>query len=629
MAEAVTEAMTVWGPPPRLTVSEWADRHRVLSPEASAEPGKWITARAEYQRGIMDAITSPEVETVVVMKSAQIGWTEIINNVVGYYVAQDPAPLLVVQPTLEMGQAWSRDRLAPMLRDTPQLRGLIADPKARDGDNTLLHKVFPGGHLTIAGANSAAGLASRPIRVVLFDEVDRYPASAGTEGDPITLGRKRTATFWNRKVLMGSTPTIAGSSRIEIAYEQSDRRRYWVPCPHCVALQVLRWDQVRWDGDDARTARYYCAECGAAWTDSERWAAQRRGEWRAEGEFAGTAGFHISELNSPWRKISETVGDFLAAKARPEMLVAWVNTALGETFTAVGDAPAADKIAARREPRPPRTIPGGGLFLTGAADVQGDRIEWDVWAWDDAMTGWLVDSGVIEGTPHAPATWAQMREVTLRTYADSWDRQWPVDAWGIDAGYVSQEVYRFVLHHPDCDRGRVFALDGRGDVRAAPIGAPRRVDVDHHGRKVGAVPIWPVGTHGLKLAHYGALRRTIEGPGDDGAWPVGALRLPEWVQPEYCAQLASEVLDRVTPRSGGAARLQWRRLPNLRNERLDTAVYARGLAHHLADRLTAADWTALRYRRAAPDAPPPPVPLPAAPAAARGRAIAGFGRRIV
>lgn len=206
-------------PPPRLTVSEWADTFRKLSPEASAEPGSWKTSRAEYQRGIMDAISDPAIETVVLMMGAQMGKSECLNNVVGYHIAQDPSPILVVQPTLDMAQTWSKDRLAPMLRDTPALQGLVKDPRSRDSGNTTLHKSFPGGHVTGCGANSPASLASRPIRIVLCDEVDRFPVSAGSEGDPVTLARKRSATFWNRKIILVSTPTNKGASRIEQAYE--------------------------------------------------------------------------------------------------------------------------------------------------------------------------------------------------------------------------------------------------------------------------------------------------------------------------------------------------------------------------------------------------------------------------
>lgn len=175
----IKTAFTVWKSPPKLTISEWADEKRYLSAEASAEPGKYRTDRAEYQRGIMDAFSDPATERVIVMSSAQVGKTEILNNIVGYYIDQDPSTILNLQPTLEMAQTWSKDRLAPMVRDNACLTDKVQESKAKDGKNTILHKLFPGGHITIVGANSPAGLASRPIRIVLCDEVDRYPASAG------------------------------------------------------------------------------------------------------------------------------------------------------------------------------------------------------------------------------------------------------------------------------------------------------------------------------------------------------------------------------------------------------------------------------------------------------------------
>ena len=221
------------------------------------------------------------------MKSAQTGWTEILSNVIGYHVDQDPSPILMVQPTLEMGEAYAKDRLAPMIRDTPALQNRIADPKARDSGNTLLHKSFTGGRLTIAGANSPAGLASRPIRIVLFDEVDRFPTSAGTEGDPIALGIKRTRTFWNRKVLAGSTPTIKGASRIEVGFEQSDQRYYHVPCTHCGEFQRLVWANVRWPDGQPERAVYVCQHCGVELTDADKPGMLERGEWRGSKPFDG------------------------------------------------------------------------------------------------------------------------------------------------------------------------------------------------------------------------------------------------------------------------------------------------------------------------------------------------------
>jgi len=216
--ELFAEVLSKLRPPPPLTVSQWADRYRVLSAESSAEPGRWHTEKAPYQRAIMDAIGDPHVRSVVVMSAAQIGKTDaFILNPLGYYMDYAPCPVMCMQPTLDMGQTLSKDRIAPMIRDTPRLTGLV-DTKSRYAGNTVMKKNFPGGHITIVGANSPSSLASRPIKVLLADEIDRYPKSAGTEGDPLDLAKKRQTTFWDYKTVMVSTPTIKGDSRIEDAY---------------------------------------------------------------------------------------------------------------------------------------------------------------------------------------------------------------------------------------------------------------------------------------------------------------------------------------------------------------------------------------------------------------------------
>src|SRR5262245_47717827 len=311
-------------PPPRLTVSEWADTERRLSPEASAEPGAWRTDRAAYQRAIMDSVTDPRVHTVVAMLASQVGKTELLLNVIGYFMQHDPSPLLVLQPTLEIAEAFSKDRLAPMVRDTPALRELVKDVRSRDAGNTLLHKQFPGGHITLAGANSPASLASRPIRIVLCDEVDRFPASAGTEGDPVTLAKQRSATFWRRKLVLVSTPTLKNLSRIAAAYEQSDRRRYLVPCPSCGARQVLDWAHVRWPKGRPEAAVYVC-DCGAEWGDGLRLAAMTRGAWEAQAPANGTAGFWLSALYSPWTRLGELAREFVEATPHATRLQAFTN----------------------------------------------------------------------------------------------------------------------------------------------------------------------------------------------------------------------------------------------------------------------------------------------------------------
>ena len=217
--------------------------------------GQFVTANAEYQRGIMDAFSDPQYSEIVVMSGSQIGKTEIINNIIGYYIEHQPLPILCMQPTLSMAQTWSKDRLANMLRDTPCLRGKVKDARSRDSGNTTLHKTFQGGHVTVCGANSPASLASRSIAILLADEVDRYPLSAGAEGDPINLAKRRTTTYWQKKILLTSTPTIRGASRIESAFEKSDQRFFNINCHKCNEPQILKWSQVRWEKDKPETAK--------------------------------------------------------------------------------------------------------------------------------------------------------------------------------------------------------------------------------------------------------------------------------------------------------------------------------------------------------------------------------------
>src|SRR3990167_4939868 len=334
-------------PPPTITVSEWADRFRMLSPEASSEPGQWHTARAPYQRALMDAAMSDDVHTVVIMSSSQIGKSEILLNTIGYLIDLDPCPILMVQPTLEMAEAFSKDGLEPMLRDTPTLRAKVKLGK-RDASNTIRHKGFPGGQITLAGSNSPAGLASRPIRVVAADEVDKWDVS--DEGDPLALAARRTATYWNAKHIVTSTPTIRGVSRIEAKYAESDQRRCFVPCPHCESMHVLEWQHVKWTGGDPETAHLVCPGCGATIDEAERARMLQTPEWRASAPFRGIAGFHLWEAYSPWRRLADIVADFLEAKKAPDTLQVFINTSLGETWEEQGEQAEGHVLLARREP---------------------------------------------------------------------------------------------------------------------------------------------------------------------------------------------------------------------------------------------------------------------------------------
>ncbi len=572
------ECKTVLRPPPRLTVSQWADEFRRLSPESAAEPGRWRTDRAPYQRGIMDAVNDPTVREIVVMKSAQVGWTEILGNIVGFHVDRDPAPILLIQPTLEMAEAWSKDRLAPMVRDTPALKGKIKDARSRDSGNTLLHKQFPGGHVTIAGANSPAGLASRPIRVVLCDEVDRYPPSAGTEGDPISLARKRSTTFWNRKLLMGSTPTVKDASRIEAAFLASDQRYYLVPCPHCGTEDRLRWQNVRWPEGRPEEAHYVCPHCGAVIEDTDKLRMLESGRWEASTEFNGVAGFHLSELYSPWVSFGAMARAFTEAKSNPEMLRTWVNTSLGETWVERGEAPKWEAVAKLRTGYASGEVPAGAIALVAGVDVQTNRLVWVVRAFGRSMTSWLVGHGELFGETDQQEVWLRLHELLEDGVGGH-----PIRLACVDSGFRADMVYQFARREP-----RVRATKGH-DVLAAPI-RPAKIDLTYGGRKVpGGLTLWHVDAGYFKAWVHGRIEWPV---GEPGAW-----HLPEDTSDDYCRQIVSE--SRITLPSG--KRIWKRHDPN--NHYLDAEALAAAGAHMLQ----------IHRAKAAPVEAPVEAPPAAAP----------------
>ena len=321
-------------PDPDLTVSDWADAHRWLSSRAAAEPGRYRTARAPYLREIMDALSPGHpAQRISFMKAAQVGATEAGNNWIGFVIHHAPGPMLAVLPTVEMAKRASRGRIDPLIAESPVLRERVSPARSRDAGNAMLSKEFPGGILVMTGANSATGLRSMPARYVFLDEVDAYPASADEEGDPVTLAEARTTTFAHRrKVFLVSTPTIRGLSRIERAFEASDQRRYFVPCPHCGAMQWLQFERLRWAKGKPETAAYHCAGCERAIAEHHKTEMLARGEWRATAVSADpkAIGFHLSALYSPlgWKSWAEIARDWLAAQASDEMLRAARNTAL-------------------------------------------------------------------------------------------------------------------------------------------------------------------------------------------------------------------------------------------------------------------------------------------------------------
>lgn len=460
-------------PPPVLKVSEWADEKRRLSSESSAEPGQWRTARTPYMREPMDAISDEETETIIVMTSSQVGKTELLLNVIGYHVDQDAAPIMLVQPTLDLAEAFSKDRLAPMIRDTPALREKIRS-KSRDGGNTLLYKSFPGGHVTLSGANSPASLASRPIRIVLGDEIDRYPEEAGNEGDPVELVTKRATTFFNFKRLLVSTPTIKGSSRIEEFYDESSMEQWNLPCPSCGEYQPLAWPQVKFEYD-AQTKRcnraeMVCKSCGALHVERE-WKAGE-GKWVARKDNKQMRGFHLNELASPWKRWTRIVEEFKTAeRGGPAKLKVWINTSLGETWEERGTSVDAGSLIKRRENYP--ALPNEVLLLTCGVDVQDNRLEYEIVGWGAEAESWGIHYGVIMGDPGQRYVWTMLdAQVINAPFVRVDGQQLSVISTAVDTGgHYTKKVYEYCV---SSEAKRVWAIKGRGGTGIPFIGRPKR-----------------------------------------------------------------------------------------------------------------------------------------------------------
>lgn len=500
--------VSVLKPPPTLTLSQWADKYRMLSAESSAEPGHWHTDKAPYQREIMDAIGDPHVRKVVIMSAAQIGKTDaFILNTIGYYMDYAPAPMLCMQPTLDMGQTFSKDRLAPMLRDTPELRDKV-DTKSRYSGNTILKKNFPGGHITIVGANSATGLASRPIKVLLADEVDRYPASAGTEGDPLTLAQKRQTTFWDKKTIMVSTPVIKGHSRIETEFNLSTKEEWNVPCPECGHYQPLVWGGVKFDREDlSKPVLYVCERCGALSGEYAWKKASRKGKFVAENPSAEARGFHLNTLASTFCAWSEIVHKFLVAKEQmdqgnPEGMKVWVNTELGETWEEQGEQLEDGDLYQRREIYEAE-VPEDVLVLTAGVDVQDDRFEVEVVGWGEGKESWGIRYQKIFGDMMKEQVWKDLDAFLLSTFHKKDGTQMRILAACVDSGgHHANAVYSFCKDRFD---RRVLAIKGKGGSDVPYIRNPST------NNRVKA-PLFVLGVDAGKALLYKRLAHTTKGP---------------------------------------------------------------------------------------------------------------------
>ena len=562
-------------PDPVLTVSEWADRERMLSQRTASEPGQWRTNRTPYLREIMDCLSvlSP-VQRVVFKKGAQIGATEAGNNWIGYVIDQAPGPMLAVQPTVDMAKRFSRQRVAPMIDDCAPLRAKVREARERDSGNTVLAKEFPGGLLVMTGANSAAGLRSMPARFIFLDEIDAYPGDVDGEGDPIALAEARGRTFQRRKVFMPSTPTIAGRSRVDREWSKSDQRKFFVPCPECGVFQTLEFKQLRWPKGDTRAARYHCEACEASLGDEHKTFMLANGEWRATAEGDGeTVGFHLSSLYSPvgWLSWVEIAKRWEDAQGDPTLLKGFVNTILGEVWQERGDAPDWDAVYSRRLEYRSGDVPGFVVVLFAGVDVQKDRLEVGIWGFGRNRQRALIEHRVLVGPTNRPEVWAELAAMFDETWPHESGATLKVRDWGIDTGAFAPDVAAFL--HSQRGRANVHAIDGVDKYIGAFI-------------KLGAMDLMVNGKplkRGLKTVRVGVsfCKQEIVAqlglrPGENGELPHGFIALPQDVTQEQVKQLTSESL--VTVTKNGRVKREWQIMEGRRNEVLDCANYARGLA---------------------------------------------------
>lgn len=565
LEEAIAAGLELLEPPAEMTVSEWADKFAYLPRESSAQPGKWHTSVAEYQRELMDAGSDPGIERIVAMWGAQLGKTACLLNMLWYYAHHDPSPMLMVQPTIETAEAFSKERIAPSIRDTPVLSPLFGDPRSRDSGNTLLTKEFPGGGLALAGANSPAGLASRSRRVVMGDEVDKWEASAGAEGDPGKLMVERTNTFWNRKIVYTSTPSIKGASRIEHEFEKSDKRKYFVRCPHCGDEQALEWGNLQWrkvrDGKKvehfAEECWYACGVSGCEILESEKPEMVRSGRWIATAKSIDgrTAGFHLNALYSPWVTWPELIRKWLDAQGSSTELQTFVNASLAETWEVQGDRVEQSVFADRIHPYAAE-VPEGVLVITGAVDVQKDRLEATAIGWGVGEESWAIEHVVFQGDPSRPEVWSELDSWLGREYQHESGIRLRIRCAMIDSGgHHTKQVYAFTKAR---EHRRVYACKGRAGsypLLARPT-------------KQGTMEalLYMVGVDAAKELFYARLKIEQEGPGYCH-FPDN----PDVFDEEYFAQITAEQL--VTVRRNGQDVRVWQKR-RARNEALDLRVYA-------------------------------------------------------
>lgn len=433
-------------PKENMTISQWADNYMVL-PEGSNEAGRYSSDTIPYQKAIMDAITDPDVVDVVVMSSSQVGKTTIVMCGIAYYIDYEPATQMLVMPTIKDAEKFSKTRFAQMISDIPQLSSKVAAPKSRNSNNTILLKSYPGGNIAIGGANSPSSLASDPRRIIWMDEIDRFPESAGSEGNPVKLAEKRATSYWNKKHIKTSTPTIAGRSKIEAAYNKGSMEEWNVQCPECGTWQPYRFKRV-----DFKSISMACAGCGVL-IPEKQWKESNH-KWIAlHPERKKVKSFHLNELASPFVDWEEIIENFKDADEKlkrfhdPEDMKVFINTVLGETWDEteyVDDAVDEETLETRTEVYA-ADIPEGVLLLTAAIDVQENRFEVEIRGWSRNYETWGIYKTEIEGKLITDEPWDKLEAYLSQPLYFEDGTELNIAGFAIDTGgHFTNQTYKWV-----------------------------------------------------------------------------------------------------------------------------------------------------------------------------------------
>lgn len=577
-----------WTLPEPLTVSQWADRYRVLAAEGSAEPGPWRNSRTPYLVEIMDCLSaSHPAQRVVFQKSAQVGGTEVIVNGLGYIMDHAPGPIMLLVPGITMAKRHSQQRITPSIMASPRWRSKVAPERSRDRANTLQMKQFEGGVLVIATANSSSDLRSMPVRYLFADEVDEYALNLGGQGDALELAERRTSTYGRRrKIFICSTPTIEGASVIEREFAASDQRHYELPCPHCEHAQALEIDQLTDDG------QYLCIGCGLLIAEAHKPAMLAAGRWVARNPESTVPGFHINALYSPiglgdsWLEIAFKRAE---ATANPDKAITFANTMLGLPFASERTQVQHHELEQRVEEYPLRTVPDGGLILTAGVDVQHDRFAIAVYAWGRGEYCWLVDYVEIDGDPTHQDGYSALDEALRTAYPKRSGVLMHIECAFVDGGNWTEEVAKFVRRRQQrlvvvADRQfRQFIeiCRGRTTEDGRVVYRPKRTEANQRGQTLArSVGVWGVGTNAAKTVLFGRLQSDAGREPDDRR-----MRFPSGLPPEYFRGLTAEYFDLRLRR--------WQKKRGVRNEPVDVLVYAYAAAlspHVRLDKLNEHEW---------------------------------------